>query len=83
MHPLHAIACNAQLFELVTEELAIQCEEDLLGDADDLLQVACLVVGIWSLHTFCHPLAPSTSERMLSTASFRRLLALLDHLLAD
>ena len=44
MHPLYAVVRNAQLLELVTEELTIQCEEGLLGDAHDLLQVVCLVV---------------------------------------
>ena len=49
MHPLHAIVSNAQLFELVTEELAIQSEEGLVDDAHDLLQVVFLVV--WDLLT--------------------------------
>ena len=82
MHPLHAIACNAQLFELVTEELAIQCEEGLLGDADDLLQVACLVVGIWSLHTLPSPGTINFGANALNCL-LPAAAGLLDHLLAD
>ena len=82
MHPLHAIVPNAQLLELVTEELAIQCEEGHLGDAHDLLQVVCLVVRdlltpILAISDTIHSGANALNCLLQAAAG------LLDHLLAD